>query len=561
MYRKQSVSSLLMALASAFFLQSASAQSPAQRVVSPAPPAEVATPQPESPATPEVTAPEVTAPAAEAPAVEAVAPAAPSAETATPAVAVPEVVTSIPEAPAAAPVEPSSTPEPLTPEVAPPAVVEPTQAEKRAPENFEVPLSETMLETVEASAVQESTDIGEILARVFDTHPQVAQAVSELEATGYAISGAKAGYYPFLQVQASVADKSSNGNTTLSIVQPLWDGGLTSAQVDEARQRQAAALGHLTAVRLELSNDVLSASFDMVDADAQILLTDRYIDDLKRSLQTIERRADNGVAPGADVQTAAVRLAQAQSSRETIRARRIGARSRLSSLMSEPPPARIGWPDEKARLQPADIDRLTANLASHPTMVEGDLAIRIQKAVAKASSASLWPQISLQHRQQLDGTRFDPSNDATLLVAQYQTTNGVRAYQGAQAEKARVTAAERQLDTTRAELQAQFRSDTALLLTYATQIVSQERAANASTNLVDSYRRQFDVGRKTWVEVLNVQREAHESRIQLANLRRGYWQTNLKLILQSLQWERLGLSGYLTPTIEQSGPQAKEATK
>ena len=137
----------------------------------------------------------------------------------------------------------------------------------------------------------------------------------------------------------------------------------------------------------------------------------------------------------------------------------------------------------------------------------------------------------------------------------------MRAYQGAQAEKARVTAAERQLDTTRAELQAQFRSDTALLLTYATQIVSQERAANASTNLVDSYRRQFDVGRKTWVEVLNVQREAHESRIQLANLRRGYWQTNLKLILQSLQWERLGLSGYLTPTIEQSGPQAKEATK
>ena len=414
---------------------------------------------------------------------------------------------------------------------------------------------------IEDAIAPPPADIGAILARVFDTHPQVAQAVSELEATGYAISGAKAGYYPFLQVQAAVADTGSNGNTTLSIVQPLWDGGLTRAQVDEARQRQAAALGNLTTVRLNLSNEVLSASFDIVDADAQITLTERYIEDLKGSLGTIERRAENGVAPGADVQTAAVRLAQAESSRETIRARRIGGRSRLSSLMSEPPPARISWPDEKARLQPGDIDRLTANLEAHPAIVEGELAIRVQKAIAKAASASLWPQISLQHRQQIDGTRFDPSNDATLVVAQYQTTNGVRAYQGAQSEKARITASERQLDATRAQLQSEFRSDTALLLTYATQIVSQERAAAATTNLVDSYRRQFDVGRKTWVEVLNVQREAHESRIQLANLRRGYWQTNLKLILQSLQWERLGLSGYLTPTIEQPGRAIKEVSK
>jgi len=401
------------------------------------------------------------------------------------------------------------------------------------------------------------TGIGVVLTRIFSTHPQVAQAASELAATGYSVSQAKAGYYPYLQVQTAVADKANNGSTTLSIVQPLWDGGLTRAQVDEARQRQSAALANLTGVRLSLSAEAIAACFDILDTDAQLLLADRYITELKGSLQTIERRAENGVAPEADVQTAHVRLSQAESSRETIRARRIGARSRLSSLLSAPPPAQLAWPDEKARLRAEDVELLTANLEAHPLMQADQLAIRIQKAVAAGTSASLWPQISVQHREQLDGTRFDPSNNATLLVAQYQTTNGLRAYQGAQSEQARVTAAERKLDATRAALQAEFRTDTAQLLTFATQIASQERAANASTGLVDSYRRQFEVGRKSWIELLNAQREAHETRLQLANLQRGYWQTNLKLILQSLQWERLGLKEYLTPTIEQPGLQTQ----
>ena len=385
-----------------------------------------------------------------------------------------------------------------------------------------------------------------MLRTVFGTHPQVQQAISEVDSQRYAIAGARAGYFPFLQVQSAVADKGSNGSTTVSVVQPLWDGGLTSAQLDEARQRYQAAFANLTQVRLTLSQEVLTASFDILGADSQLTLWDQYIVDLNKSLETIQRRSERGVAPEADVQTALVRVSQAESGREAVRAVRIAGRSRLSSLMNQPPPP-LRWPEGESKLRPDDLPGLLDQVEAHPAMEVDRLAVRVQEAVARGTRASLWPSISLQHREQLEGTRFDPSSDATLLVAQYQTTNGLKAYQGARSEKAKVAAAESRVRATRASLQAQVRSDSAQLLALATQIAAQSGAANASTALVDSYRRQFEVGRKTWVELLNAQREAHEARIQLANLNRAYWQANLRLLLQAMHWERLGLGEFLDP--------------
>ncbi len=427
----------------------------------------------------------------------------------------------------------------VTEAAAPAALVDAAPAPESLPAATDSQISD---EATPASA----TGVGEVLDRVFATHPSIQQALGAVEASRYAIEGARAGYYPYAQVQSAVANKSEDGNTTISIVQPLWDGGLTRAQLEEAKQRREAAFANLTQVRLTLSQEVITAVFDILGADAQLELWDQYISNLQKSRGTIERRAESGVAPDADVQTVLVRISLAESGRETARTQRITARSRLSSLMSQPPPP-LRWPDDGSRLKAEDLGGLLDRVEYHPLMTVDRQAIDIQKAVAKGSKASIWPQLSLQHRQQLDGTEFDPSNDATLFVLQYQTTNGVRAYQAGRAEQARVVAAEQKLAATRANLQAQFRSDTAQLLAFATQIASQDRAATAATNLVDSYQRQFEAGRKSWLELLNAIREAHESRLQAANTERAYWQTNLRLVLQATLWDRLGLQGYLDP--------------
>jgi adhesin transport system outer membrane protein len=58
------------------------------------------------------------------------------------------------------------------------------------------------------------------LAEVWTNHPNVIPEMAEIEATGFDISAAKTGYYPF--VSGSETQASNNASpTTLNIIQPL----------------------------------------------------------------------------------------------------------------------------------------------------------------------------------------------------------------------------------------------------------------------------------------------------------------------------------------------------
>lgn len=402
--------------------------------------------------------------------------------------------------------------------------------------------------------------ITSVLQRVFESHPSVREAESLQSAERVGIESARAGYYPYLQVSSALADRSEAGQVTVSAVQPLFDGGLTRAQVRRAQSQTESAEWNLQRVRLSLSDEVLQSSFEILVAEEQLRLFERYLIELQGSRQTIERRADKGVSPDADVQTVMVRIAQAEAGRESVKASRSAARSRLSGLLNGPPPD-LRWPDESLKIAPDDLGAVLAAVDDNPLVRLDQQAIVTQKAAAETVKASIWPQLSLQHRRQFSGQRFDPSNDSTLLVLQYQTTNGYRAYQGYEAELARLESATRRLDTTRSILKAQFRADFVQYLTSLTQYSTQLNAARSLSELVSSYRRQFEVGRKTWIELLNAQREAHEARMLLTNYKRGFWQSDLRILLQGMDWQRLGLDAHLSSDVSARIPSVNTEDK
>ena len=64
------------------------------------------------------------------------------------------------------------------------------------------------------------------------------------------------------------------------------------------------------------------------------------------------------------------------------------------------------------------------------------------------------------------------------------------------------------------------------------QLEYQQLAFQAARDLVDSFKRQFETGRKTWIEVLNAQREAQDTRLQLVQQREVVGQGKSSLLLQ-----------------------------
>jgi adhesin transport system outer membrane protein len=59
------------------------------------------------------------------------------------------------------------------------------------------------------------------------------------------------------------------------------------------------------------------------------------------------------------------------------------------------------------------------------------------------------------------------------------------------------------------------------------------KIARASDEVVASYLRQYQVGRKTWLDVLNAQRESTQARYSLADLDWGIRAVHMRLLLLS----------------------------
>ncbi|MGQ0530417.1 MAG: TolC family protein [Panacagrimonas sp.] len=385
----------------------------------------------------------------------------------------------------------------------------------------------------------ESIDLSSALAKVWTENPQVRQAELALRATEYDVKGARLGYFPYFQVQASQGESGNRSAATLFLIQPLWNGGLTKAQIDGAKAGQLQALANLNNVRLQLGQRLLEAYFNFAQAADQEKQWNSYINSLKILLGSIERRAAQGVAPDADVQTALTRLKQAEAGIETARAGKLASRAQLANLLNEEPET-VNWPGEQARLSEDEILILGREPPDvHPQRAAALAQIKQQEATSRAAKAALSPEVSLQHREQVQGVEFDPTNSATVLVMGFQSNNGLRGLRSYQADLERVEAAKAQLRAVDREISATIEIDRAQLKAARVQIEAQTAAAESSQALVDSFIRQYEVGRKSWLEVLNAQREANDTLLQVSALKRNFWFFNAKLSLDTMHWDKL----------------------
>jgi adhesin transport system outer membrane protein len=395
---------------------------------------------------------------------------------------------------------------------------------------------------------QQVLSLGDVLGSVWQEHPNVQRALSEVEATGYEISGARTGFYPYLSLSATQASNNASA-TTLNVVQPLWAGGRVLAEVGEAEAGQYYALADLNKVRLDLALDASEAYMNVVLAEEQGLLWARYIKNLEALLNTITRRADLGVSPPSDIQTAQTRLSQARAGLQASHSTLLRSRLHLESLLHRPV-RNVSWPEESYRLSHQEMFRILDSraVAFHPYAQLASAEISIQKAQVKIAKSAIYPQLSLQYSSQLDQSDGDFTPDSsTQLVLQFSSDSGLRGYSSYRAILQRLSGAEQDLIYSKRDITDIVSSAYSERNASQEQFYAQVDATRAAVKLVDSFLRQFKVGRKAWLEVLNAHREAHEALLEISNIKRSYWAANTRLALHGMMWARLSA---VAPPIE-----------
>lgn len=379
------------------------------------------------------------------------------------------------------------------------------------------------------------------LDKAASTHPVVAQRQAELRAAERDQEGARWGRFPTLSAESAPLEEGG-AQTTLRVQQPLWTGGRISAQIDAADKRQVAAAENVGLAREDLLLRTVSAYAELWRAELRAQAARANVVEHERLHEMIQRRVDSEVSPRADVTLAAARLQQARNEAIQAGALADSASASLAQLVGEAD-FTLQPPQHLPPLAHSRADATAAALSRAPELAVQQARIDAANAEVAVSRATLLPQLVVGHEQRMGSLLPGQSRDFTYVAVQYQPGAGLSAASATAAASARAEGARDALAAARREIEQRVTNEWNLAVALRAQLPHTADLVGATREVVDSYMRQYTVGRKSWIDVLNAQRELTQALYSQADARTGALASTVRLRILVGDHERRAESG------------------
>jgi adhesin transport system outer membrane protein len=312
-------------------------------------------------------------------------------------------------------------------------------------------------------------------------------------------------------------------NNELVLRQMIFDGFATSNEVKR--------LGHANRVRYyelqsAMQNTTLEFMRAYIDANRYRELSqyakENYVTH-KQLFDRIQERVNAGVARKVDLEQAAGRLALAEANLLTETTNLHDVTARMQRLYGELPPETLEAPTFfNAGVEPTSTEALKVAYNQNPDLLSTIEDIQASKDEIKTRESRYYPKLDLQARKNLgvsnDG-RFS-SNAADLL----ELTMNFNLFNGFSDRNAIKQTAEK-LNNSK-DLRDKACVDTRQLVVIAyndiQQLKEQEKYRtehkNSIENAREAYRKQFDIGQRTLLDLLDTENEYFQARRALANV-------------------------------------------
>jgi len=379
----------------------------------------------------------------------------------------------------------------------------------------------------------------ELAGLAIDGYPEITGRRREQDAAAEDLSAARWQRYPTPGIDASLDDDEA-GTLTLSLQQPIWTGGRITAGIDSGDALLDAATASVLQTEQEVLLRLAEAFVELQRRQEQVQIAGRNMDELEELKQTIARRVQADISPSSDLELAKSRLSQARVELASLVLARQISQTRLSELAGREVEqvSRIE-PDDPYR--PTSLDQAISAASDHaPGLALLSHQQRAAEADVRSLRASRHPTIALRLEQREQrGDAFAPRSDTrALLVVEADFGPGF-------SRGAEVGAAEQRRQAIAQEQQTAFRelrndvSAAWFQLTQAEMRLDGARLNRESTGSVsDSYRRQYAIGQKSWLDLMNVVREAGSAALAVEDARAERGTALLRLsLLSGTAWQ------------------------
>lgn len=364
-----------------------------------------------------------------------------------------------------------------------------------------------------------------------ERHPSVLQARRQAQAAGFDVESAQWGRFP--TVSSQLRSDSNLTQSLAKVEQPLWTGGKLTSRIELSEANLRAAEAGIREAEFTALSQVATAFFESLRLDQRLKSATLNVTEHERLVALIKRRSEAEISPPADTTLAQARLQQAISERIQIK-KQLDASLTTLAQWTVPLNGPLKSPADIVFQRPAQgimLERAMANSAQRKRLLS---QIESAEAQINVSKAQIYPTVVAGFQHTWGG--LVPANydrNKGYLGLEFQSGAGLSARAGQQAAVSRKEATQQELETHERNLTSQVNAALSELEALEAQLEPSKSLLEGTTEVVESYLRQYQVGRKNWLDVLNAQREKTQALYSDADTRYGYQLSKVRLMIMT----------------------------
>ena len=382
-------------------------------------------------------------------------------------------------------------------------------------------------------------ELREAVQAALSTNPEIRQAISNKQATREEREQAEGLWLPRVSVEASAGARSLSNPTRRDIGlsdEELWpiEGSITVDQLlfdmggREAEIRRQASRTDAAAARIEERSEYVA--LNVARAYIDYLLQQRLVAIASDNATFHERLAGDlreGVAKGsisiADQQQAEERLQSARARVTEAREDLDTAAIQFQTLTGVPIDS-VTMPPDLSQYMPASLQEAEGLARQYNPRVQESIAdLSTAREVTKAAKSEMGPRFNLEGTARVgdDIDGYDGSTTDLLgrVVMRWLIFNGGTNVHNVREQQARADEAHARLFEMTRRAEEDSRSAWSRLTNQSRLVTELETQGRVADDLLLSYREQFNVGRRSLLDVLDAQNTRQNVQAQLETAR------------------------------------------
>lgn len=313
-----------------------------------------------------------------------------------------------------------------------------------------------------------------------------------------------------------------NQQSTLTLRQMIFDGFATPSEVARLDHLSKSRYYELLAQMQSIALDTSVAYYDLVRARRLVSYAQENFVTHKQVFDRIKSRVDAGVGKRVDFEQASGRLALAEANLLTEETNLYDVIARYQRLVGELPPETLNETMMPEGVLADTVEKvLDKAYKQNPNILASIENIVAVEGAVSARKSPFMPRVDLQARQVLDVNKTSENSslaaDTVEVTASWNIFNGFT-------DKSNLDSAVQELNRSH-DLRDKACIDTRQLVAIAynnikqlkDQVVYRQQHADSIEKARLAYRKQYDIGQRTLLDLLDTENEYFQARRSLTN--------------------------------------------